>query len=390
MTDLFETKELTPKQIQIILGSVPILEHSGDILIEKFYSKFIKGNSQYFNMTHMKLKRQHNVLIFAVIQYAKNIQDLTPLLGFVTKIVSKHVGLQVPANLYPIAGGCLIESMLELIPSTIANNEFIEAWTIAYGNLAKLLIDLESTFYKEKPWQGFKKFIITKIEQECQDVKSIYFTPEDGCSIPIPKRGQYLSIRWNLPNLKETSREYSISEFPKNNQYRISIRYIPGGKISTYIHKNLQIGNELFVSPPNGLFTYEKSMKKKIVLLAGGIGITALLPILEGALIDGKKVQLLYSNRTSESRAFGNLLKQYQNEYNEQLEIWEYFSRASANDPIGNYYYKRSLTIQDLDFITPDHDVYVIGPRSYMSMIKDYLSDKDINIKLDYFGPPQV
>ena len=29
------------------------------------------------------------------------------------------------------------------------------------------------------------------------------------------KRGQYLSIRWNLPNLKETSREYSISEFPK-------------------------------------------------------------------------------------------------------------------------------------------------------------------------------
>ena len=28
----------------------------------------------------------------------------------------------------------------------------------------------------------------------------------------------------------EITREYSISEYPKNNEYRITVRYIPGGK----------------------------------------------------------------------------------------------------------------------------------------------------------------
>lgn len=391
MTDLFESKELTSRQIQIILESVPLLEHSGDILVDKFYSKFIKGNQPYFNMTHMKLKRQPKVLLFAIIQYAKNIENLTPLLGFVKKIVSKHVGLQIPSNLYVLAGDCLIQSMIEILPPTItSDDEFIQSWTIAYGNLAKILIDLESFEYSIRPWLGFKKFKITKIISECEDVKSIYFTPlEENFLIAIPKRGQYLSIRWKLPGIKETSREYSISEFPKTNEYRISIRYIPGGKISTYIHKSLKIGDILNVSSPNGIFTYQNVDQKDVVLLAGGIGITGLLPILEGALEDNRNVTLLYSNRTSESRSFGGLLKHYKKIYSNQLNIIEFFSRNKVSDPIGKFY-KRSLTIQDLDFITPNHDVYAIGPRTYMNMINDHLTEQGINVKLDYFGPPQV
>ncbi|RCK57403.1 Flavohemoprotein [Candida viswanathii] len=389
MTDLFESKELTPRQVELILGSVPLLEHSGEVLIERFYQKFIKGNTQYFNMTHMKLKRQPKILAFAVLQYAKNIQDLTPLLGFVTKIVTKHVGLQVPPELYPVAGACLIESMVELLPPTIVDDEFVGAWTIAYGNLAKILIDLETAARAEKPWDGFKEFIVTRIERECEDVKSVYFTPADGSQIAMPKRGQYVSIRWKVPGIQETSREYSLSEYPKGNEYRISIRYIPGGRISSYVHNRLKVGDVLHVSPPNGVFTYEENPRKDVVILAGGIGITGLLAILEGALEEGRNVQLLYSNRTSDSRAFGKLLEDYKDQYRKQLQICEYFSRARATKPIGRFY-KRSLTLQDLDFITSEHDVYAIGPRTYMKMIDDHLSGRDINVKLDYFGPPQV
>ena len=139
---------------------------------------------------------------------------MTPLTDFVKQIVVKHIGLQVLPEHYPIVGTCLIQTMVELLPPEIANKDFLEAWTIAYENLAKLLIDLEAAEYAKQPWRWFKDFKVTRIVQECKDVKSVYFTPVDKDLLPLPKpeRGQYLCFRWKLPGEEfEISREYSVS-----------------------------------------------------------------------------------------------------------------------------------------------------------------------------------
>ena len=167
----------------------------------------------------------------------------------------------------------------------------MEAWTIAYGNLAKLLIDLEAAEYAKQPWRWFKDFKVTRIVQECKDVKSVYFTPVDKDLLPLPKpeRGQYLCFRWKLPGEEfEISREYSVSEFPKENEYRISVRHVPGGKISGYIHNNLKVGDILKVAPPAGNFVYDPATDKELIFVAGGIGITPLLSMIERALEEGK------------------------------------------------------------------------------------------------------
>lgn len=64
-------------------------------------------------------------------------------------------------------------------------------------------------------------------------------------------------------------------------------------------------------------------------------------------------------------------------------------SRGRHTDPIDEYC-NRSLTLEDLEFITPDHDVYLIGPRGYMKMIDDYLQLRNVKPHLDYFGPQEV
>ena len=113
-------------------------------------------------------------------------------------------------------GQVLINVIINLFPKQLVHDEFIEAWTLAYQNLANLLIKLESEQYVEKPWYGFKQFKVTRLQRECSDVKSLYITPVDGSPIPKPKRGQYLCMRWLLPGEKhEITREYSISEYPK-------------------------------------------------------------------------------------------------------------------------------------------------------------------------------
>ncbi|ODV80566.1 flavohemoglobin [Suhomyces tanzawaensis NRRL Y-17324] len=381
MTNTYTVQELTPAQLQIIRDTIPILELSGEALTAKFYSNMLQNNPEvrpFFNPSDQTTHRQPKILAFALLQYAKHIEDLGVLQGFVSQIVSKHVGLQVKAEHYPIVGNNLIATMGELLGPEIATPEFVAAWATAYGNLAAILIGLEKEEYLHNPWDGFRDFIVTRIESECADVKSVYFKPKDPeHKISAPKRGQYVCIRWTVPGIShETSREYSLSEYPKDGHYRISVRLIPDGAVSGYVHHNLKVGDTLKVAPPCGNFVYEEG-KKDVVLLVGGIGITPLISILEQALADGRKVKMLYSNRNEKSRAFGEYLESLKAQ---GLELVEFFSENG-----------HKLQEQDLQFVTSEHDVYLLGPRPYMKFVKDALAKREINdVHLEFFGPVEV
>ena len=118
-------------------------------------------------------------------------------------------------------------------------------------------------------------------------------------------------------------------------------------------------------------------------------GVVALAPMIEKGLAEGRKVKFLYSNRSTETRSFGQFFRDLKQKYGDQLEVVEYLSRRRVIDPIDKYY-RRSLTVEDLDFIVPEDDVYLIGPRTYMKMIEDYLKGRGVNVTLDYFGPQEV
>ncbi|RCK66031.1 Flavohemoprotein [Candida viswanathii] len=389
MSNYTQAKPLAPRQIQIIQDCVPILELLDIRLGDKFYKRLVKKHASlkpYFNETNNKLLRQPRAFAYTILMYAKHIEDLTPLQVLLNRIVSRHIGLQVKPEQYALLGEVFVETMVDLFPPGFADSEFKEAWTVAYANLASMLINAERVEYSKKQWDGFREFRVTRLTTECCDTKSFYITPVDGEPIPMPKRGQYLCMRWHLPNEKmETTRIYSISEFPKDNEYRLTVRYIPGGKVSGYIHNELQVGDSVFAGPPCGDCCYE-SRDSDMVVLAGGNGIAALMPVIEGGLQENRNVKLLFSNRTTDSRAFGELLRTYKKVYGDRFAVIEYLSRRRAIDPV-DVYYRRSLTLEDLDFITPQHDVYLIGPRSYMIMIDDYLSAKKIQFKMDYYGP---
>ncbi|MCP8715922.1 MAG: globin domain-containing protein [Asgard group archaeon] len=392
MTDFYESKELTQAQIKIVTDCVPVLEDLNIKLGEKFYKRTMKRYSQlkpYFNETHHKLLRQPRAFIYTLTQFAKNIHDLSPLKEVLERIVNKHVGLQVKPEQYQMLGEVLLETMVDLFPPEMVDDEFVETWSTVYGNLANFLINAEAKEYSKKSWFGFKEFKVTRFKTECLETKSFYITPVDGKPIPKPERGQYLCMRWKLPGAKyEKSRVYSISEYPTANEYRLTVRHIPGGQVSGYIHNELQVGDIVYSGPPCGCIYYQ-SNKTDLVILAGGNGISALMPVIEAGLEECRKVILMYSNRSTETRSFSELLKQYKKNYGDCFKVIEYMSRGRHTDPIDEYC-NRSLTLEDLEFITPDHDVYLIGPRGYMKMIDDYLQLRNVKPHLDYFGPQEV
>lgn len=399
---IYQIQELTLKQKDMIKASIPILELLGEILTAKFYEKMISENDSvkpFFNDTNQNSLKQPKILAFALLHYAKNIDDISPLINFVNQIVVKHVGLQIQAEHYPIVGNTLLATMANLLGDEIATPEFLKSWEIAYGNLAQILINAEFEAYQKLQWKGFKTFKITKSIDESSDVKSIYFTPSDGSKIAIPKIGQYVGIRWQLPHEKfEKSREYSLSEFPTGNEYRISVKKLKGGVISGYVHEHLKVGDSIRVAPPAGQFTYKDNTNNNdILLFVGGIGITPIIPILNQALLDGKKVTLYNSNKTVSSRPFYKHFSHLKLTYPDKFTLREYFTQESNEGEsnridIINY---KSLSISDFDDIdfSGKYDIYVLGPVSYMNFVKSELVKRGINesdINSEFYGPTNV
>lgn len=385
MTVEYKQVDLTEAQKQIIRDTVPTLKAAGEELTKNFYQKMFKDYPEvkpFFNQTDQKLMRQPKILAFALLKYAENIDDLTPLTDFVLQIVSKHVGLQVRAENYEAVGNLLIATMKEMLGDA-ATDDFIDAWAAAYGNLAALLIGLESSEYKKNDWQGFKPFKVTKIVDECKDVKSIYLTPEDG-HIQKALPGQYICIRWNIPGFDyEQSREYSLSAVT-NDTYRISVKHLPGGLVSSYIHENLKVGDVLKVAPPKGNFVFKED-SDNATFIAGGIGITPVMAILEDILPKGKKARLLYCSRDA-NRPFVAQLSQWSKDYGLQVE--EFISLgADVPDAIGTLHAQR---IAPADVEKLKSDVFLLGPRA---MMREYLAkfeELGVTPTYEYFGPTDV
>jgi nitric oxide dioxygenase len=375
---LFKIVPLSAAEINYLQSLAPTVKESGVVVTTTMYNYMFKTFPEvktYFNMTNQKTGRQPKVLAYSLYQYILHLNDLTPISGFVKQIVTKHVGLNILPEQYPIVGQCLIHAFKEVL-GPAADDHFVSVLGKAYGNLAQILIDMEEEGYQKLQWRGFKDFKVTKVVKEAQDVTSVYMTPVDGTALKTIIPGQYIAQRWDVDS-EIDSREYSISHELVNNEYRISVRNI--GKISNYINNVLKAGDIVPVHAPVGNFVYDADSKKpRIAILAGGIGITPMIPIMEAALNDGKNVELHYSNRSRESEPFADYFKTLESKFPSSFKLREYIEKEG-----------QILQGKHLSHINKeDYDIYLLGPVPYMHEFRTFFESKGISeIKMEFFGP---
>lgn len=382
---------LTESQKSIIRASVPVLEASGVELTAGFYQyMFSKYPSvqPFFRQSDQKTMRQPKVLAFALLQYAKNIDDLTPLLGFVDNICEKHVGLQIYPEHYPIVGECLLHQLKKALGDA-ATDEFMAAWKDAYTALADILIKIEGEKYDrnlslKNSWKGFRDFVVDDVKTEAIDVKSVYLKPIDGAKVVVPSSGQYICIRFpESPSLMETQREYSVSSISNGDGYRISVRNVPGGSASGFIHGVLKAGDKLKVAAPNGTLVYQPRAKAHVVY-AGGIGITPMISIIEQALSAGQSVKLFYSNTSDDRKAFGPWIEDLKKSY-PSFQCFDFISQPNS--------ISGRLTGETIERLEEDAVAYVCGPPAYMKVVTtalELLGADPKSVHQETFGPTDV
>ena len=212
-------------------------------------------------------------------------------------------------------------------------------------------------------------FSIRAIRQETADTKSFEFeTPADFFYRP----GQFLTIVKRTA-FGEVRRQYSFSSHPDIDSHpRITVKRIPNGEVSRWLHDEVQVGDRVETIGANGFFTLPQNtaQMETLFLLAAGSGITPLLSLIHEALLHHPQLHivLLYSNRSAASTIFLEDLRKLQQQHPQKLKIEFLFSDAKnlMRARLGKYVLEELFKKH---VHTPAKTLaYICGPLDYRQM----------------------
>lgn len=397
---------LNQKKIDLVKSTVPVLEQHGEKITTRFYQLMFGAHPELlniFNHANQKQGRQQRALANAVYAAAMYIDNLEAILPVVNQIAQKHRSLGIKPEHYPIVGKYLLLAIKDVLGDA-ATDEIIDAWTEAYGVIADAFIGIEAQMYKEAAnqiggWEGFRHFIVDRKVEESEVITSFYLKPKDHKAIADFLPGQYISIKLEIPGEEFTHiRQYSLSDAPGRNYYRISVKREisvenPDGKVSNFLHDHVNEGDELKISAPAGDFFLDLQKKTPIVLLSGGVGLTPMMSMLKTVVEvqPEREVTFIHAAQNSSVHALRDEVEIIADKKNVNSFVF-YDAPTEEDRQNGSFdfegYVSKNWLQENVQM--KDADFYFCGPTPFMKAIYRSLKElgvKDERIHFEFFGP---
>lgn len=202
-------------------------------------------------------------------------------------------------------------------------------------------------------------------------VAAVTLADPDGGPVPEWQPGAHIDLV-----LGDMTRQYSLCGDPADREsLTVAVLLEPGGRGgSAYVHDKLEIDDEIVIAGPRNAFGL--SPAPSYLFVAGGIGITPLLPMLRSIEARGLPWRLLYGGRTRASMAF-------------------------AEDLAAAHPHRVDLRPQDeyglldleaaLDGLSPDAAVYCCGPEPLLRAVETACGARDeLTLQVERFAPKAV
>ncbi|GAA2572614.1 PDR/VanB family oxidoreductase [Streptomyces roseoviolaceus] len=151
------------------------------------------------------------------------------------------------------------------------------------------------------------ELVVERRESAADGVLALTLRHPLGEPLPDWEPGAHIDVVLG-PGLE---RQYSLCGDPADRSaWRIAVLREPDGRGgSAHVHEQVGPGAKVRVRGPRNNFSLEPAPRYRFV--AGGIGITPILPMLAAAEASGAEWTLLYGGRTRRSMAFGEELGRY-------------------------------------------------------------------------------
>lgn len=191
--------------------------------------------------------------------------------------------------------------------------------------------------------------------------------------------GQYLTFRTHMGDA-EIRRSYSICASPKDNELRVAIKKVEGGKFSTHANDILKPGDILDVMPPLGKFSPKKieTKHKQYLAFAAGSGITPIMSIMKTVLEDepNSEFTLVYGNRNRNTIIFRETIEGLKNKYMRRLRVYHVLSREMMDVPLFNGRIDAQKCVDFCDSlidIKSVREAFICGPEEMILSVRDQL-----------------
>ncbi len=253
----------------------------------------------------------------------------------------------------------------------------------------------------EQGWNGWRKFSIQRKIEECEGFHSFYFVPCDGRQLPPFQPGQYLTFSLALPDTdKPLVRCYSLSAAPGKDYYRCSIKKVaspgaglPAGRASSLFNDVLQVGDIVAAKAPRGTFCLDMNKAVPIVLLAGGIGITPFVSMLDAVVEEGqaRETHLFFGVRNSSEHPFRDHLEPFRRG-DQNVRVYIGYSQPLPDDKLDrDYDFSGRITVELLEQVLPcqTYDYYLCGPPAFLDTLAAGLARRGVpkhSIHFESFG----
>jgi predicted ferric reductase len=212
----------------------------------------------------------------------------------------------------------------------------------------------------EPIWRSTRhRLRVSNVVTEAPGVISIYMTGRDIDQLAV-RSGQYFVWRFLARDGWWRAHPFSISSAPNGTWLRITIKEL--GDWSKAL-QGVRIGTRVFIEGPYGVLTGARRTRPKVLLLAGGIGITPLRALFEALPAKRGDLTLIYRVRDAREIIF-----------RDEIDALARARGAHVHYIVGRRNGARDqLDSVALERLVPDvreRDVYLCGPVPMMQHVE--------------------
>ncbi|MEM6802344.1 MAG: ferredoxin--NADP reductase [Bacteroidota bacterium] len=197
--------------------------------------------------------------------------------------------------------------------------------------------------------------------------------------------GQFLTLKVEIEG-SYYFRSYSISSAPRlDDILSITIKRVKGGIVSNYILDHYEAGQLVEFLSPKGRFIIQNSIKeeRRLILIAGGSGITPIMSILRSTLFNEpkSKIELLYASRDEKHIIFKDKLDDLLKKFPKRFRLTHFLSQGKEEKAgIIHSRLNPELLEKELNKIVSSFPqlFYLCGPTALMDMAQEVLEKRGI------------
>jgi ferredoxin-NADP reductase len=251
--------------------------------------------------------------------------------------------------------------------------------TLVFGNIFSFIISPKIN----------RVIRLKEIKKQTKNVYDFIFRKENNLTF---EAGQYLE--WTLshktPDMRGNRRYFTIASSPTEDHIILGTKFYQPSSSFKQALLHMKGGDAIRISGLAGDFVMPKDKNKKLVFIAGGIGVTPFRSMVKYLIDKNEKrdIVFLYSNSTKDDIAYKDVFDEAEKHLG--IKVIYVLTKDLSSDSIANVYngYINSEMLQKNIPDFKDRYFYISGNHEMIMKLNSILSELGIeksHIKTDFF-----